>query len=325
AYYWQSVNGQLEIWRNQQAIETVIAQPQTPEGLKHQLQSVLVMREFASRELALPENGSYRKYADLDRPYVLWNVFAAPEFSIQPREWCFVIAGCVSYRGYFSESAAREFAATLRAQGYDVFSGGVPAYSTLGWFNDPVLNTFVHYPESELARLIFHELAHQLVYVTDDSMFNESFAAAVEQEGVRRWLDKNGNDAARAEFAAAQERKKGFIALVLRYRARLGELYATNASAQQKRADKTRIFNELKLEYAALKAEWGGFSGYDRWFAQDINNAHLASVAAYTRLVPAFQRLLAQEQGNLLAFYRRVKEIAQLPKAERSAHLGSPE
>ncbi|HVS27847.1 MAG TPA: aminopeptidase [Burkholderiales bacterium] len=320
-FYWQSVNGQMEIWKKEQSIQTLLADQSVTPELKRKLQSVLDIREFASRELKLPDNGSYRLYADLQRPYVLWNVFATPEFSIRPKEWCFVIAGCVSYRGYFSESEAERFAENQRSQGYDVFVAGVPAYSTLGWFDDPVLSTFIHHPETEVARLIFHELAHQVVYVKDDSMFNESFAVAVEQEGVSRWLAENGTSEQRAAFVAAQQRKKDFVRLVLKYRSRLDELYRSAVSDPQKRESKRQIFSELRQEYAQLKAAWGGFSGYDPWFVQDMNNAHLASVAAYTQLVPAFNRLLAGQDGNLARFYREVKEIAKLPKAERLVRL----
>lgn len=320
-YYWQSVGGQMEIWKKEQPIAMLLADPTLSPDLKHRLENVLRMREFASRELKLPDNGSYRKYADLKRSYVLWNVFVAPEFSVKPKEWCFVIAGCVNYRGYFSESVAQVFANNLRREGDDVFVAGIPAYSTLGWFDDPVLNTFIYFPETEVARLIFHELAHQAVYVKDDSMFNESFAGTVEEEGVSRWLVENGSVEQRAAFDAAQQRKRDFVQLVLKYRSRLDGLYRSAISDAEKRESKRQIFSGLRQEYTQLKAAWGGFSGYDRWFAQDMNNAHLASVAAYTQLVPAFNRLLAGQDGNLARFYQEVKEIAKLPKAERLARL----
>jgi predicted aminopeptidase len=322
-YYWQSVSGQMELWKKEQPIEILLADQNTAPKLKQKLRRVLEIREFASHALGLPDNGSYRQYADLQRPFVVWNVFAVPEFSINPQEWCFLIIGCVSYRGYFSESAAQEFAVSLSRAGYDVFVVGVPAYSTLGWFDDPVLSTFLHYSETEIARLIFHELAHQLLYVPDDSTFNESFATAVEEAGVDRWLEENGNDRLRPAFADAQRRKKDFVALVLRYRERLQGFYASDASDRQKRAGKAKILRELQEEYAALKIKWQGFNAYDRWFAQNLNNAHLASVAAYTQMVPAFQLLLAQQHGNLLAFYGVVREIARLPRPERVARLAS--
>jgi predicted aminopeptidase len=320
-YYLQSVGGQMEIWKREQPIETLLADQTTPPGLKRRLEDVLRVREFASRELALPDNGSFRKYADLKRPYVLWNVFAAPEFSVKPKEWCFIFVGCVSYRGYFSESEAQSIAEDRRSQGYDVFVAGVPAYSTLGWFDDPVLNTFIYDPETEVAGLIFHELAHQVLYVKDDTTFNESFAVTVQWEGVSRWLAQYGTSEQRAAFDAAQRRKEDFALLVMKYGSRLDELYRSDISDSQKRESKRQIFSELQQDYTQLKASWGGFSGYDHWLPPQANNASLASVAAYTQLVPVFQRLLAAQDGNLARFFREVEEIAKLPKSERLARL----
>ncbi|MGH8754272.1 MAG: aminopeptidase [Burkholderiales bacterium] len=320
-FYWQSVGGQIDIWKREQPIETLLSDQTTPPDLKRRLESALRMREFASRELDLPDNGSFRKYADLKRPYVLWNVFAAPEFSVKPREWCFVFAGCVSYRGYFSESEAERISEDQRSQGYDVFVAGVPAYSTLGWFDDPILNTFIYDPESEVAGLIFHELAHQVLYVKDDTTFNESFAVTVQREGVSRWLAKYGTSEQRATFVIAQRRKQDFTLLVMKYRSRLDELYSSAISDSQKRKSKRQIFSDLQQEYTQLKASWGGFSGYDHWLPPETNNASLASVATYTQLVPAFQALLAKNDGNLTRFYQAVKEIAGLPKPERDARL----
>ncbi len=196
-YYAQAVGGHLEVMRLAAPVEERLREPDTPEPLRAKLARALAIREFASRELALPDNGSYRRYADLGQPFVVWNVVAAPEFSVEPLESCFPFAGCVSYRGYYSEEAARAYAAALAEKGYDVHVGGVPAYSTLGWFDDPLLSTFIHYPEAELARIVFHELAHQVVYVKGDTMFNESFASTVEEEGVRRWLEREGTLAQR--------------------------------------------------------------------------------------------------------------------------------
>ena len=320
-FYWQSVGGQMDIWKREQPIETLLSDQSTPPDLKRRLESALRMREYASRELDLPDNGSFRKYADLKRPYVLWNVFAAPEFSVKPREWCFVFAGCVSYRGYFSESEAYRFAEDQQIQRYDVFVAGIPAYSTLGWFDDPVLNTFIYDPETEVAGLIFHELAHQLLYVKDDTTFNESFAVTVQQEGVSRWLAKYGTNEQREAYVVSQRRKQDFARLVMKYRSRMDELYRSDISDSRKRESKRQIFSELRQEYAQLKNAWGGYSGYDYWFPPEANNAYLASVAAYTQLVPAFQALLAKNDGNLTRFYQAVKEIAGLPKPERDARL----
>ena len=322
-YYAQAVSGQLELMRRAMPIEEQIASEAVSAALKAKLRAVLDIRRFASRDLALPDNGSYKSYADLGRRYVVWNVFAATEFSVTPVTSCFPIAGCVSYRGYFSEAGAEAEAAAQRARGYDVFIGGVPAYSTLGWFDDPVLSTFIQYPEAELARLMFHELAHQLVYVKDDTRFNESFATAVEQAGVERWLAQSGNEGKRAAYTRLQAMRQAFVALLLKYRRVLEAYYGQDLPPEQMRLGKAQRLAELEQEYEGLKVSWGGFAGYDRWFGGKPNNATLASVALYTELVPAFAALLEREGGDLPRFYAAVKELARLPREERDARLAA--
>ncbi|MBS1217292.1 MAG: aminopeptidase [Proteobacteria bacterium] len=320
-YYLQSVSGQLEIWQREVPIDSLLADPSLAPPLKAQLERALRIRDYASRELGLPDNRSYRSYADLARPFVVWNVFAAPEFSTEPRQWCFPVVGCVGYRGYFAEAEARAYASTLAAGGDDVYVGGVPAYSTIGWFADPVLNTFIHYPEPELARLLFHELAHQVLYVQGDTVFNESFATVVEQAGIARWLVTHGSDADRARFAQLQHFRADFRVLVTQTRTELAALYAGNAAAADKRRRKAELLAALKRAYEARKLDWGGFAGYDRWFAQPLGNAHLAAVAIYTQRVPALQALLEQQGNDLPRFYAAVRELAALPAAERNARL----
>jgi predicted aminopeptidase len=322
-YYAQAVSGHLEVMWRAEPIEERLHETSTPAPLREKLERVLAIREFASRQLALPDNDSYRRYADLGRPFVVWNVFAAPEFSVTPIQSCFPFAGCVSYRGFFSEEGAQRHAAELAQQGDDVYVGGVSAYSTLGWFSDPVLSTFIQYPEPEVARILFHELAHQEVYVKGDTVFNESFAVTVEEEGLRRWLERDGTPAQRAAYAESRRRRSEFDALVLKYRARLSDFYAQPLSIEEKRAGKRRLFAEMSDEYGALKASWGGFAGFDRLLAGGVNNAFLVSIASYTELVPAFRALLAQKKGDLPAFYREVKDLAKLEKAERDARLAS--
>ncbi len=324
-YYSQAVSGHLNLMRRAAPIDEVLAREAIMPALKDKLQAVLRIRDFASRELALPENGSYKRYADLGRPFVAWNVFATPEFSVEPLAYCFPFAGCVGYRGYFSEAGAQAESAALRARGLDAHVGGVPAYSTLGWFDDPVLNTFIHYPEAELARLIFHELAHQQLYVKDDTRFNESFATAVEQAGVDRWLAQFGSDTDRAAYERSQRRKSEFVALVLRYRSVLEQYYRQDLPPEEKRAGKAQHFAQMERDYAELKRSWDGFAGYDRWFAAKPNNATLASVALYTELVPALRALLAQEGGDMSRFYAAAKKLAALPKEERDARLSASE
>jgi predicted aminopeptidase len=323
-YYTQAVRGHVEIMRLAEPIDERLRQPDTPEPLRAKLTRVLAIREFASRELQLPDNGSYKRYADLGRPFVLWNVFAAPEFSVKPVESCFLFAGCVSYRGFYSEERAKQHADELAAEGYDTYVVGVSAYSTLGWFDDPVLSTFLQYSETEVARTVFHELAHQVLYLKGDTMFNESFATAVEEEGARRWLEREGTPALHAANAEARRRRAQFVALVLEYRVRLTVHYQAPLAAEEKRAGKQRLLAGMLEEYQGLKASWGGFSGYDRLFARGVNNALLASVASYTELVPAFRSLLAQRQGDLGAFYSAARDLAKLEKPERDARLAAP-
>lgn len=323
-YYVQAIGGQMEIWQRAQPIEALIKDSSTPAALKTKLTAVLEIREFASRELDLPSNGSYRSYADLQRPYVVWNVFATPEFSTKPIEWCFVFTGCVNYRGYFSQQQAIDFAERLQHAGYDVFIGGVPAYSTLGWFNDPVLNTFAQYPETEVAAILFHELAHQIIYLPNDSPFNESFATVVEMEGVRRWLAMHGTPEQRSGFYAAQKRKNDFIELILRYRDLLDRHYAKTLDTAEKRALKKRLLQEMQDRYQLLKSSWGADQDrYDQWFSHELNNAHLASIATYTQFVPAFEALLSEQQADLSRFYQAVIEIAKLPESKRNRYLQS--
>lgn len=322
-YYAQALNGQLEVYSKTRTIENVIADGNTDPRLRDKLSEVLQIRAFASRELGLPDNGSYRSYADLKRPYVLWNVFATAEFSLKPTEWCFMIAGCVAYRGYFSKQDAEAFAAQLRADGADVYVGGVTAYSTLGWFSDPLLNTIINRSMPDIAGLIFHELAHQRMYVRGDTAFSESFAMAVELEGIRRWLKANGTESEYEKYAAQQKRREEFASLVLKHRDRLEALYESGAGLAEKRAGKLQIFAEMRAEYEQVKARWNGYSGYDNWFAQDLNNAHLTSLGVYHRHVPAFQAILARHHGDLVAFYRTVDELGRLPAIERVAALNT--
>ncbi|MGZ8197058.1 MAG: aminopeptidase [Burkholderiales bacterium] len=320
-YYLQSVRGQLDIWSRQEDIQTVLARQDTPNALREKLGTVLEIRDFASRELGLPQNRSYRLYANLNRRYAVWNVFAAPEFSIHPRQWCFAFAGCVNYRGYFEKGEAEGFAAEVASEGVDVFVGGVPAYSLLGYFPDPVLNTFIHYPPPHLARLVFHELAHQVVYVRDDSVFNESFAVAVEQEGLKRWLERYGTEADRKVLDVVIGRRNGFVRLIETYRDRADALYSSGVPPAQMRVRKAELFTELEADFRTLRETWGGFPGYDHWFTQKPNNALLASVAIYTKRVPAFQALLRREGGDLPRFYEAVRRIAKMDKSERTAAL----
>ena len=318
-YYWQGAAGQLELLTRSEPIPEVIGK--SDKKLAERLSRIREIRSFASRELGLPNNDSYTRYTDLGRPYVTWNVFATPELSLTPRQWCFPIAGCVNYRGYFQEAAAKGESSRLKKAGDDVYVGGVPAYSTLGWFSDPVLSSFVGWPETEVARLIFHELAHQLIYVKNDSAFNESFATAVEEAGLARWLAAR-NDSQLTKLAARADHMRAvFRDLVRTTRAKLGEIYASNASDEDKRRAKREIIAAMKAAYEAAKAGDPGLSGYDRWFAQQPNNAAIAAIGLYTDRVPAFRELLREVNGDLPRFYARVRDLAALPKRARDRAL----
>ncbi len=320
-YYAQAVEGQVSLLSNAKPIDQWLADPSVKDDLKSRLRRTQQIRDFAARELGLPDNGSYKNYADLKRKYVMWNVVATPELSLKPQQWCFPVAGCVDYRGYYSKEAAEAFAAALKRQGYDVRVSGVPAYSTLGWFNDPVLSTFIEYPEAEVARMVFHELAHQVAYAPGDSQFNESFATSVEEIGVARWLDAQGSDKMREEYRIYRQRKADFLGLLEAYRRLLEANYARAVSDDEKRGRKAQLAEALHQEYETMKAErWGGYAGYDRWFDGPVSNAHFVLVATYHELVPAFLGLHADSDG-FSHFYREVRRIAKLSKPERRASL----
>ena len=318
-YLLQSAQGQLSLMSKREPIARVIDQPSTPPALRTQLEAVASIRDFASRELGLPDNGSYRSYADVGRRYVVWNVVAAPEFSVDAKEWCYPIVGCVAYRGYFVEGRARRFADRLRAKGLDVMVGGVAAYSTLGHFNDPVLNTMMGWNDVELAAIIFHELTHQLLYVPNDSSFNEALATTVEEEGVRRWLRAQGRDADLASHLVQQDHYAKVVDLLTTTRAELRAVYASGAAPDSMREKKRAAFAALRSSFALLKAGWGGHAPFEPWFDEDFNNAHLASVATYFTCVPGFERELKAVGGDLTAFYARVRALAKLDQEKRDA------
>jgi predicted aminopeptidase len=319
-YYWQAIGGQLELLRKREPIEDVIADPSADPTLKNTLMRITEMRRFAVDELQLPSNDSYTTYVALDRPYVVWNVVATEEFSVDPQNWCFPIAGCVAYRGYFDKAAADRFAKELAADGFDTHSGGSTAYSTLGYFADSVLSTMVNGGESYVASLLFHELAHQQLYVRDDSAFSEAFAMVIEELGTERWLSQHGMSADLERYRVRRERRAQFGELVAAQQARLRAIYSSGAPPLKLRADKERAFETLRSEYDTLKTgRWQGNTDYDAWFAQPLNNATLASVATYTNWLPALRGRL--RAVGLTAFYADAAALAKLDPEERAARL----
>ncbi|RMM44800.1 aminopeptidase [Pseudomonas corrugata] len=318
-YYGQLVSGQLRLLQAREPVDQVIADPTRDARLREHLAKAREARTFASAHLHLPDNKSYRLYADIGRPYVVWNVFATPEFSLAPQNHCFPIAGCVAYRGFYSQSAARGEAALQRLRGMDVSIGGVEAYSTLGWFNDPILSSMMHWGDERLATLIFHELAHQRFYVQDDTEFNESFATFVEQEGTRQWRASRG--LAPDDGKQILQRDQ-FIQLILDTRQRLEKLYAQPLPIEQMRQQKAQAFERLRAEYAQLRdSQWAGDKRYDAWVYAPLNNARLLPFGLYDQWVPAFAALFRQESGDWVAFYAAVEKLGKLPMDERKAAL----
>jgi predicted aminopeptidase len=322
-YYWQSATGHLQMMSAAKPVEDWLSAEGSPERLKARLALSQRIRNFAVTELKLPDNPSYRRYADLRRAAVVWNVVAAPAYSVTLKNWCFPVTGCVTYKGYFDEAKARAEAAELTAQGYESNVYPVPAYSTLGWMNwaggDPLLNTFIYYPEGELARLVFHELAHQVVYAKHDTMFNESFATAVERLGGARWLATQAGEPARREYAEFNARRNEFRALALATRKRLEGIYESTQGAERDRR-KQEALRDFRADYAKLRDGWGGdaarFRGFDQW-VERANNASFGAQAAYDELVPGFEALFQREGQDWKRFYDAVKRLADLPKEER--------
>jgi predicted aminopeptidase len=321
-YLVQAGAGEWHVMHDRKPIVQVIDDPATPEAVVRELGEVRAARKFASAALGLPDNESYRTYVDIHRPYVVWNVVAAPALSVVPKHWCFPIAGCVAYRGYFNEKRARAFARELKSRDYDVVVEGVPAYSTLGKLPDPVMSTMLRFGTDELAAMIFHELAHQLLYVRNDSRFDEAFAVTVENVGLKRWLERRGEAKRIAAYEKEQADEQQFVQLLRRTRERLAELYGSQAPRARKLHQKAEVFSMLADEIRALERRLGVHSPlYDRWIETGLNNADLASVATYYDCVPGFERLLASAGGSLPRFYAAARRLAGEPRSERDAQL----
>ncbi|WP_440106713.1 aminopeptidase [Acidovorax sp. BL-A-41-H1] len=340
-YYWQSLRGHVQLMQAAEPIDQWVARDDISPALRERLQLAQRARAFAVAELGLPDNASYRRYADLKRPAAVWNVVAAPPYELKLHTWCFPITGCIGYRGYFSEADAQAEAAQLAAQGLEVEVYGVPAYSTLGYMNwaggDPLLNTFIVWPEGDFVRLLFHELAHQVVYAEGDTLFNESFATAVERIGIAQWLATQASEPARAAAATSEARRSAFRALTRATRARLSAIYEQKQAGAQSEspllAMKAGAMEAFRADYAALRARWlaphdgapplattAQVAGYDRWVAK-ANNASFAAQAAYDELVPAFEALHAREGGDWPRFYDAVRQLARQPQAQRQEAL----
>ncbi len=320
-YYWQAATGHMALMRRSEPVADIVADPHTTEALRGRLLNASAALAFAHEALALPDNGSYGRYADLDRRYAVWNVVAAPALSLQPRTWCFPVAGCVSYRGYFRRQDALAFADRLRARGDDVYVGGVPAYSTLGRFADPLLNTMLEQPDERIAALIFHELAHQRLYVRDDTAFNEGFAGMVEREGLRRWLLDRGDERAFCAIRLENDRRREVLAIIDAIRGALQAVYDRDIPAAAKLVAKGALLATLDAAYEQLRSSWSGPPNFDHWFASPFNNARFVALGAYEDARPAFEELLRQSGGDLEIFFTRAAAMGAESPAERSTML----
>lgn len=322
SYYAQSLKGHAEIMAARRNVDKLIDDRSTPEALRAHMKSAAAIRQFATKSLGLPDNDSYRSYADIGRDYVTWAVFAAPKFSLAPRVWCFPVFGCVPYRGYFSRDSAIETARELKQDGLDVHVSGVTAYSTLGWSSDPLLSTMFLHDKTYLAGLVFHELAHQRVYVNDDTAFNEAFAVTVETTGVRKWLKANDDAATLRRFEADEKRSADFLGLVAQTREELREIYSGSATSEQMRAAKAAAIERLRVRYRQMRdTRWGGYRGYDGWVEAPINNAKIAATSVYNDRVPAFLRLFELCSGDYPRFYAAVRRIGGLAGDRRAEAL----
>lgn len=321
AYYLQAVNGHLDVMGRRVDSGEIIADPSQPEKLRERLALIGRMRDYSVADLALPDNGSYRSYSDLERKAAVWSVFAAPPLDLTLKTWCYPVIGCAAYRGYYAEADAQALGDELKAEGMDVFVGAVPAYSTLGWFDDPVLNTFVNWPEPWLAGLIFHEMAHQVVYVAGDSAFNESYAKTVEYEGMYRWLLQEGREEALCDWVRRERRREGLIKLTNALQADLKTLYASELSDVEKLARKQVLFERLREQYLALMLKIGVAPDKAQKAAESMNNARLGSIAIYNQHVPAFRALLRDLNGDFVRFHQQVEVLAELEAEARAARL----
>lgn len=320
-YYSQAIQGHFEVMGKALPIERLLSDPATDPKLRERLRLAQEIRAFAVKGLHLPDNGSYHRYADLGRDHVSWVVAATPEFSIEPQRWCFPVAGCLSYRGYFSKAKAEAAATGLRKQGLDVDVAGSTAYSTLGWFDDPILNTLISGSGARLAEVIFHELAHQRLYFKGDTGFNEAFAVALSRHGVIAWFEQKGDKAAIDAYGRQLRQGEEFHRLLLETREDLRQLYAGKQPPEAMREGKRHIFADMRVRYAGLKQSWGGYSGYDAWMAQELNNAHLSLIATYQELVPRFLDLIRKCGGDLPRFYRQVHQWREIDAGQRKERL----
>jgi len=316
SYYIDAANGNFDLLNKAQPIDKILQQPDLDEKFRQQLITFQQARNFASQNLFLPDNDSYRSFSDLGRDYVVWNVVATSEFSIEPKKWCFLFIGCLNYRGYFEKHKVYTYADELKKQGLDVYVSGVSAYSTLGWFDDPIVSSMLYDNEARRVGIIFHELAHQIAYRKNSTTFNESFAMVVEDEGVQRWFKSHNKPALLNQYKEDKARRRQFHKMLVQTKNKLELLYSRSLSDTEKRQQKSHYFKQIKDDYIKLRQQWDGYSGYDQWMSQPLNNAHFVQVQTYFDLVPMFRAMLGQKNHDLQAFYNEVIKFSELPDDE---------
>jgi predicted aminopeptidase len=328
-YYSQSIQGQFEVLQKRQSINEILKENNISDSLRIKLNTVLSLRDFSIQQLGLPNNNSYLSYADLERDHVIWNIFATEEFSLEPITWCYLVVGCLSYRGYFSQAEAQQHASELEKQGHDIYLGGVSAYSTLGWFDDPVLNTMLRWSDIRLATVMFHELAHQQLYIKNDTEFNEAYADAVAHIGVTRWLEQNSDKHLLNQYKQSQYQEREFIGLIMRYKSILNKIYQSDENEDITRKQKTETLQQMKNEYLKISQAWGK-DPYKKWFDGDINNAKLAAIVTYRRYFPAFLDIYEKLNkdhtdfiDNLSRFYSFSKSLLNCKLMKRKEILKS--
>jgi len=322
-YYGHAISGQLEVMSKRRSISEVIEDPDTKPVVVKKLKSVERMHAFAISDLSLPDSDSFRSYSDVERDYVLWNVFATPELSLAAKQWCYPFFGCLNYRSYFEKAYAESIANELEQEGWDVHIAPSPAYSTRGFFADPIYNPMLRYDDLTLAGILFHELAHEQVYFKNDSELNESFAVAVQNEGVRRWLGHEKRPQYYIDYKTDQQREEQFISLLLTYRDKLNTVYKSSQYDDEKRSQKKHLLARLRREYFSLKEQWAGYEGYDHWFNKPLNNARLAPIGTYHGYVDTFSTLLQQCDNVLEVFYKEAEKVSEMPEGERRVFFES--
>ncbi|GJM04192.1 MAG: aminopeptidase [marine bacterium B5-7] len=323
-YYAQSIQGQFEIIQKRQNINTLLGNNELSDSQRKRLEVVMKLREFSISQLGLPDNNSYLSYADLERDFVIWNIFATEEFSLSPLKWCYLIVGCLNYRGYFSEADAKNHVIKLKEQGHDTFIGGVSAYSTLGWFDDPVLNTMLRWNDIQLATVMFHELAHQQLYIKNDTEFNESYAEAVATIGVVKWLEQSSDNNLLSEYIQFQSQEKKFISLVMKYKAALDKLYRSETDKKQMLIQKKAVFQQMEDEYKTLSHHWKK-DRYTHWFSTDLNNAKLAAIVTYQQYASSFINIFNKLDKDLNRFYSLIKSLSHCKQMKRKEILDAQE